>query len=152
MRKKAIDIETNNVEGFRDAREKFLQQRREEDEKLVKAREEQAKRQVAPPVPGRIFKMNRGGSSGVKDRNQEKKVFPAYFSQKGRTLTVKESDSQYLDMSMSSTLSNNFLSSNASNFGKSPFKSFDAKRGSPDKTKIIQQTFKRFQERLAMRE
>lgn len=68
VQKKIIDVENTNVEEFRDAREKFLQQRRQEDEKLIKTKEEQAKRNAAPPVPGRIFKMNRGGSSLQNDR------------------------------------------------------------------------------------
>jgi hypothetical protein len=55
---------------------------------------------------------------------------------------------------MSSTISGGILNGSYQ-FGrssKSPFRSFDAKRGSPDKTKLVSQTFKKFQERLAMKD
>jgi|APCry1669190288_1035285.scaffolds.fasta_scaffold484790_1 hypothetical protein len=52
---------------------------------------------------------------------------------------------------MNDSVSNGFLGSNTStNLGAtSPFKSFDAKRGSVNKTKLVPQTFKKFQDRLS---
>ena len=97
-----------------------------------------SKKNQYTPVPGRIFRLNRAGSSSTNDRIKDKrKVFPSYFSQKARTKTIDSSSdaSHYLDVSMTSTISGGIL--NGSNFGKTPFRSFDAKRGSPDKTKLV---------------
>jgi hypothetical protein len=45
---------------------------------------------------------------------------------------------------MNDSLSSGFLGSNGSNLGsKSPFKSFDAKRGYANKSKLIAPTFKK---------
>jgi hypothetical protein len=50
---------------------------------------------------------------------------------------------------MNDSLSNGFLGSNGSNLGaSSPFKSFDAKRGYNNKSKLIAPSFKKQQERL----
>jgi len=106
-------------------------------------------------VPGRIFRLNRVGSSLTNDRiKNKKKVFPTYFSQKSKTLNSNDSHSdasRYLDMSMSSTISGGVLGSRTP-FNRSPFRSFDAKRGSPDKTKLVQKNFKKLQDRLALKD
>jgi hypothetical protein len=125
------------VAEFREARSKFLERKKEEDDKLSKTKSQANRRNEYTPVPGRIFRLNRnGGSISSFDRAKDKKkVFPAYFSQKNKTFTSNtDSDtSHYLDVSMTSTISGGIL-----NGGKSPFRSFDAKRGSPDKTKLVQ--------------
>jgi hypothetical protein len=105
----------------------------------------------SPTVAGRIFKMNHHRSfstvSQINNRLKDKaKVFPQYFSQKGKN---DDGQSSMCSNSMNDSLSNGFLGSNGSNLGaSSPFKSFDAKRGYNNKSKLIAPSFKKQQERL----
>lgn len=98
------------------------------------------------PVAGRVFKMNHHRSfstvSQINNRLKDKaKVFPTYFSQKGKNDDVQSSMGS---SSMNDSLSIGFLGSNGSNLGaSSPFKSFDAKRGYNNKSKLVAPSFKK---------
>jgi len=82
VRKKVNALETIGVEEFREKRSKFLERKREDDEKMKRAKNEANKRNEYTPVPGRIFRLNRAGSSLTNNSRivDKKKVFPAYFS------------------------------------------------------------------------
>jgi hypothetical protein len=81
VRSRIREVETAGVAEFREARSKFLERKKEDDDKVQKTKTQANKRNEYTPVPGRIFKLNRAGSSFTNDRiKDKKKVFPAYFS------------------------------------------------------------------------